>query len=256
MPVESPVARPNCVRYPVSIDAGANETRRVLIVGCEHSGTRWIAHLLSLHPDVTAEHASSPSAGKLPLETIEGRLARGDFDGLAIVFRDASAIRAAQMVSGSFDEVKRRAAKSPCDPEFALLHADIVETWKATADYLHNLCRRYSVASCAVSYETTLQSRRVSLSQTFCLLQISPSAYSYYDQEHADRSVAVPWDAQVGTTAVDGNEKYVVLPSVRHASRRLIHELTRLLQRHLPKSVRVPLRNIKNRYSYSHPPPR
>jgi hypothetical protein len=208
----------------------------LLVVGCEHSGTRWVSHLMALHPDIqTIEHWSVPHAGWIPTQDLAEKILSGRIRRVVLVYRDASCIRESQRHSGSFSMALDRYVTRPEDPGHEFMHGDLIETWNASADALVAACEQAGSPWTLVSYEQLLQSRRLGLVQVFRMLGMNPDEYQYYDRDDLDRSQFIVEDPALpySSEARDGNEKYIA-SSVRAATRVWAIQAGR----HLPVSVR------------------
>lgn len=220
------------------VGAGEEGARAMplLIVGCEHSGTRWVSHLIALHPDIhTIEHWSVPHAGWIPTHDLVEKIMAGRIRRVVLVYRDASCTRESQRHSGSFSMALDHYAAHPDDSGHEFLQGELVETWNSSANALVAACERAGYPWALVSYEQLLQSRRLGLVQVFRMLGIDPDDYQYYDQDDSDRSQFIVEDPPLpySSAARDGNEKYVAT-SVRSATRLWVIQVSR----HLPVSVR------------------
>ena len=171
-------------------------------------------------------------------------LGRGKFGGVVFVFRDASAIRASQHVSGSYERAvsNYRAHFKFGDREF--IGSDLVETWANAAEIIASECDLLTTPWVSASYESTLQSRRISLLGIFRSLGLDESLYQYFDAEHEDRAVAVPWDGGKSTFPIDGNQKYFVMPGIPAALRHLTREARQPLENLAVKSARFGRRKM------------
>jgi len=219
---------------------------QILVLGCEHSGSRWLAHLVGLHPLVSVEHRSFPSNGDFGLADLIESMAQLRFDGVVFVFRDASAIRASQRTAGSYDRAiaNHRAQSKSVRRDF--IGSDLVETWTNAAELLASDCDAHSIPWALASYETTLQSRTVSLTRIFRCFCLDELQYQYFAAEHGDRTIAVPWDGTKSTHPVDGNKKYFVMPGVTGAFQHLAFEIWASVKGFSARCIRFIGRRIRS----------
>lgn len=208
----------------------------LLVVGCEHSGTRWAAHLVALHPEFnTIEHWSIPHAGWIPTRDLLHKMDVGEIRRVLLVYRDATCIRESQRHSGSFSMARERYVCAHDDSGHEFMRGELMETWNASAEALVSACERLDYPWAVVSYEQLLQSRRLGLMQAFSRLGVDPAIYEHYDREDSDRSRFLSEDPPLpySTVPQDGNAKYVAT-SVRSATRLWVVQAAR----HLPVKVR------------------
>ena len=226
---------------------------RLLVFGCEHSGTRWLTHLLSLHPDVDSVlHRSCPHGGQIPTSDLVSDLKSRHFDGVALMFRDQSCCLAAQETGGSFEaavESSRRSLQEqerPTSTTDPFLQSSLISTWVNSAAAVFDACRTEQIAVTLVSYEMLVQARSLALQQALNLLGLDSARYDFYEQDHPDRSQFIEWDARLSSATVDGNRKYVPL-NIREVASSMNRILRGRTSRQLSKMKLCFRSAVKNR---------
>jgi hypothetical protein len=165
------------------------DKRRVLVVGAEHSGVRWIWALVSRHPQIEARVVSFPSQGQWPtLQNPVKGLDFGEGDFLLHVCRDRSCVRKAHEKESSYY------------PKMVDKYGDCVVT---AANYAIEIYRPMHLHKLFVSYETMIQCRYDYLLQIFMSMGLHMLEYPYDDVD-----VQGPWFT-VNTAPKDGNAKYI-----------------------------------------------
>lgn len=179
----------------------------VLVLGAEHSGTRYVCGLFELHPSVSkVYHTSFPAGGKLngidyTLNNIGNKI---DFDTVKIVWvcRDRSCNLASIESYSSFANNKERIINEITT--MGLYNGHVIDSLNAviedfiikTGFNLNNLA--------IVSYESLMTIKKMTLVQTFNILGLDIENYEY----DMNKDVDIDW-FKTNTKAVDGNCKYV-----------------------------------------------
>lgn len=161
----------------------------VIVMGAEHSGTRYVHALLSVHPEIKSFHYSIPSAGKVyeMREIIEGMKTGGPYRDIYIVYvtRDRSCTLKSQEKSNSVAES----------------HLEMYNA-KDGVELADNFIKGKSPMF--VSYETIIRFRDLYLSGIFHKLGVGTENYDYSRVEKID----IGYDF-IDPIPYDANEKYI-----------------------------------------------
>ena len=193
----------------------------ICIVGCEHSGTRWITHRLIRHPQVKSfHHMSIPADGKNQTFKLVSSIRSGIFDAVVLVYRDRSCIEESQKKSGTF----QRLIESTKKPYFIsndnyVFAADVVGNWQIASQIIMGACEHVGKKHYIFSYEAAVQNPAWSLRSLFTAMGLDPNTYDFYDYNQPLplvktspewRWLAKSWyDLQKYCRPHDGNKKYI-----------------------------------------------
>ena len=155
---------------------------RVIVTGAEHSGTRFVWGLLSVHPDLKPFHVSIPSEGKLkPLS---------DADIVVYVVRDKTCTLRSQEQGNSVKEEH-------------LIQCNAKDSVEMADNYFYGEMEKTNKPYILISYETLLRHKSAYLRQIFRSMGISED-YDYDFEGWVDVGYG-----DISTTPVDGNKKYI-----------------------------------------------
>lgn len=175
---------------------------KILIIGCEHSGTRWLSHNIVIHPDVEEIiHCSVPTDGSIGLDWVIPNIEDNKYDGAVIVTRDSSCLRRSQE-SSPHSSFKKLVENNQ------FYSKDLIENWVIAGSIVMKSCKDNNVPYAMTCYESLVQFLEQNLRKIFRQLNINEDNYKHYQEEHTNRSLAIPWD-QGTTRPIDGNKKYI-----------------------------------------------
>lgn len=166
----------------------------VMVIGAEHSGTRFLWALMELHPHVKAFHYSLPSGGGLyKIKNISAHAMTFGIDRLKYIYvvRDKSCTLKSQKKENSVKPVhlKRMRAKDSIEMADKFF---LQEAKKNNIEYIF------------VSYETMVRFRDQYLWETFIRLELDPSVYNWKHKGVMDIGYG-----KISVIPNDGNKKYI-----------------------------------------------
>jgi len=180
---------------------------KIIVVGCESSGTRWLYHNVVVHPDVSqVTHWSIPWRDENPTWRIINQLPEND----AILFmcRDGSCTSSSMLQGAGWHQLLKNHHQNPADQRYELHSEDPIENWSKSAEIIADQARILRKNIQFVSYESLVQLRKPVLFGLFSNLGLNPKSYEYYDKDHNNLTQFIPWTGGGSLFANDGNKKY------------------------------------------------
>lgn len=174
---------------------------RIICVGVEHSGTRWVTGLLWNHPDVEeVHHISFPSGPQGEFvnlnEWIKDKKLNQDNLAIVVVSRDASCnTKSINKSSGAAKNRKRIIDNTPKNNIFDACLYELKQSVESVDD---------NISVVHISYESLLQWRNNILKQTFKTLGLNVKKYNY----DFKGTIKKGW-ISVEAIGKDGNKKYI-----------------------------------------------
>lgn len=169
---------------------------KVIVIGPEHSGTRWVSGLLSIHPEIEFfKHLSYPSGGEWPKidQIYINEKLKGTNLKIIICVRDKTCNNLSAEKSSSYKNNKKVIAQdygNLVDDAISIINKQIQAIDKSDLVF--------------ISYESLLLHRKLVLQQTFRLLGINEDNYDY---DNTDVITVKNW-IHVSLKGIDGNAKY------------------------------------------------
>jgi len=180
---------------------------RIMVVGCESSGTRWLYHNVVLHPQVTKmTHFSIPWKDQNPTSKIINVLS--EYDAVLFMVRDSSCTAASMTKGAGWWKLLDKNRKNPNCAQYKVYSQDPIENWKESADVIINELNRTNKMYEIISYESLIQFREHVLNKLFGHLGLDPTLYQFYDKNHQGLDKFLEWAGPGSLYANDGNKKY------------------------------------------------
>lgn len=169
---------------------------RILVIGPEHSGTRWVLGLLKIHPDVTdIKHISYPYGGD------------GDYHWAGLTYYINNGYKIVIVCRDRTCNLKAMESYSEANnhKDEILRDTGAKNIFQAAMLKLMEQVRQHDPKNfTVVSYESLISYKALTLRQTFRLLGLPEDAYDY------GRTGQVTHDwFTVDLNPADGNEKYI-----------------------------------------------
>lgn len=179
---------------------------KISVVGCESSGTRWVYHNVILHPQVShINHWSIPWRDENPVF----RIINENIDALILTVRDQSCTKKSMLKGSGWRSLLNNNKLHPDDDKYKVFSKDPIENWKYSANYLINEAKQKNIMIKIISYESLIQFRKFILYNLFKDLNLDPDKYEFYDKNHNNLNLFLPWAGSGNLFPNDGNAKYI-----------------------------------------------